>query len=116
MEEKIEISLQDLKHLFDLAVDSPTVCSGSFETDDVNLLRKLAGLIGADPNGITPEEFQSQYVHPFRGPAKPHRASYETDEGYEARLVRYAENVSTCQVRRCWKAPDHSIHQTHQEG
>jgi hypothetical protein len=59
------ITLEDLKHLFDLAVDTPLVCSGSFDTGDVDLLRRIAVMIGVDPNSITPDEFSSQYPHPF---------------------------------------------------
>lgn len=56
----------DLKRLFDLATDSPLVCSGSFENDDVDLLRRLAVLIGVDPDGITPDEFITNYPHAFK--------------------------------------------------
>lgn len=60
------VSLDDLRHLFDLAVDTPLVCSGSFDTDDVNVLRRIAVTLGLDPNSdkVTPEEFISQYPHP----------------------------------------------------
>lgn len=59
----VTIGFEDARHLFDLAVDTPLVCSGSFDTDDVNVLRRIAVLIGVDPNGITPDEFASQYPH-----------------------------------------------------
>lgn len=62
---RIEISLEDLRHLFDLAVDTPLVCSGSFESIDVDLLRTIATKIGVDPAGITPDEFIAQYPHAF---------------------------------------------------
>jgi hypothetical protein len=62
------VSHDDLRHLFDLAVDTPLVCSGSFDTDDVNVLRRIAATLGLDPNdpNVTPEEFISQYPHPHK--------------------------------------------------
>jgi len=62
------LNRDDIRHLFDLAVDTPLVCSGSFDTDDVNVLRRVAALIGVDPNDdrVTPTEFASQYPHPFK--------------------------------------------------
>jgi hypothetical protein len=62
------LSLDDLKHLFDLATDSPLACSGSFDSDDVGLLRKVAALIGVDPNSpdVTPDEFAANYPHPHK--------------------------------------------------
>ncbi len=62
------VTLDDLRHLFDLAVDTPLVCSGSFDTDDVNVLRRIATTLGVDPNdpNITPDEFISQYPHPHK--------------------------------------------------
>jgi hypothetical protein len=62
----VTIPLETLKHLFDLAVDTPLLCSGSFDTDDVNVLRETAERIGADPEAITPDEFITQYVHTFK--------------------------------------------------
>lgn len=60
------VDVETLRHLFDLAVDTPLVCSGSFDTDDVNVLRRVAALIGVDPEKITPDEFVTQYPHTFR--------------------------------------------------
>lgn len=67
MTEPVPISREDLRHLFDLAVDTPLVCSGSFDTEDVDLLRRVAVAIGVDPNSpdVTPDEFISQYPHKF---------------------------------------------------
>jgi len=62
---KAPVTIDDLKHLFDLAVDTPLVCSGSFDTDDVDVLRRIATLLGVDPNSITPDEFIAQYPHAF---------------------------------------------------
>jgi hypothetical protein len=66
MTEPIPISRDDLRHLFDLAVDTPLVCSGSFDTEDVALLRRIAVALGTDPNTITPTEFANQYPHPYK--------------------------------------------------
>jgi hypothetical protein len=64
----ISIKLETLKHLFDLATDTPLVCSGSFDDDDVKVLRDTAVVIGVDPNNesITPPEFIAGYPHPFK--------------------------------------------------
>lgn len=64
--DRITISREDLRHLFDLANDSPLVCSGSFETDDVKVLRRIADAIGVDPDEITPVEFVRDFPHAFR--------------------------------------------------
>lgn len=60
------LSVESLRRLFDLAVDSPLLCSGSFESDDVDLLRRIARLLGIDPETITPDEFITQYPHAFK--------------------------------------------------
>lgn len=65
-DELITIRKEDLRHLFDLAVDTPLLCSGSFDTDDVNVIRMTAGLIGADPAAVTPAEFIRDYPHEFK--------------------------------------------------
>lgn len=65
-DEKITLSLDDARHLFDLAIDTPLLCSGSFETDDVAVLRKLAVLIKVDPAAATPDEFVYDFPHPFK--------------------------------------------------
>jgi hypothetical protein len=62
----IEIHIDTLRHLFDLATDSPLVCSGSFDSDDVDVLRDTATVIGVDPAKITPNEFVTNYPHPFK--------------------------------------------------
>jgi hypothetical protein len=117
------VSAEDLKHLFDLAVDTPLVCSGSFDTDDVNLLRRIATLLGVDPNSITPDEFASQYPHPFKKrPVNPNpwpvsidtlRWRKETPEEVAARNAK-EEADPACQVgsydRRCGKPADDPIH------
>lgn len=64
-EEQITVSVETLRHLFDLAVDSPLLCSGSFDTDDVEVLRRIAAMLGVDPAKATPDEFITQFRHPF---------------------------------------------------
>lgn len=65
-DDMISIRKEDLRHLFDLAVDTPLLCSGSFDTDDVNVIRLAAGLIGADAEAVTPDEFIRDYPHRFK--------------------------------------------------
>jgi len=72
----VTIRRKDAQRLFDLATDSPLICSGSFETDDVRVLRRLAALIGVDPAKATPEEFLRDFPHPFA----PFRVDIERNE------------------------------------
>lgn len=64
-EPMITLPLDVARRLYDLATDSPLMCSGSFESDDVAVLRQLAELIGVDPLIATPDEFVRDYPHPF---------------------------------------------------
>lgn len=74
-----KLPLDDLRRLFDLAVDTPLLCSGSFDTDDVNVLRRVAEALGVDPETITPDEFITQYEHRFK-PRQVNRDRRETGE------------------------------------
>lgn len=108
------VSVEDLKHLFDLAVDTPLVCSGSFDTDDVNLLRRIATLLGVDPNSITPDEFASQYPHPYKKRTVCAQMLFnETPEQTRTRIAEERADL-TCQAgtygRRCGKPADDPIH------
>lgn len=112
---KITLSLDDVRHLFDLAVDTPLVCSGSFDTDDVELLRRIAVHLGVEPNGITPDEFAAQYPHKHKRRDVHAAMAYgETGEQAQARIARQRADV-TCWVgtygRRCGKTADDPIHQ-----
>lgn len=62
---RVTLYLDDARRLFDLATDSPLICSGNFETDDVVVLRRLAATIGVDPARATPDEFVRDFPHPF---------------------------------------------------
>jgi hypothetical protein len=136
--ENAPISVDDLRHLFDLAVDAPLVCSGSFDDDDVALLRRIAVLIGVDPNAITPDEFVTQFPHPFlrrtivfsrmqvgywvdaagvehedSGPGRRWVMRQETEQEWDARMAE-EEADETCQAgtygRRCGKLADDPVH------
>ena len=122
-DEMITIRREDAKHLFDLAVDTPLVCSGSFDTDDVVVLRKLAGLIGVDPAKATPSDFVRDFPHAFepfnvgiermerRDDAAPGGIRWETDEEVYARL---GESPDWCVAgdynRRCRRPANDPIH------
>lgn len=90
-EPTITLTLQDARHLFDLAIDTPLLCSGSFETDDVKLLRSLAEKINVDPSVATPDDFVRDFPHVFKAwipsvDRKPNSVNYETDAEAIARL------------------------------
>lgn len=137
-DEKITISLDDARHLFDLAIDTPLLCSGSFETDDVAVLRKLAELIGVDPASATPDEFVYDFPHSFKPfnvnmernevrTGECHSYTFgggtyelmrpETDEEVYARL---GESLDRCGAgsydRQCRRPADDPIHQTAEMG
>lgn len=127
----ITLCLEDLRHLFDLATDSPLMCSGSFENIDVDLLRKIAILINVDPETVTPDQFIRDYPHTFEpkgvqmgymrideGPSlyskylRNHRR--ETDEERTARLERSDWQNKPCAkgtgYRVCGRPMNHEIH------
>jgi hypothetical protein len=122
--EEIKLNLDDARRLFDLAVDTPLLCSGSFETDDVRVLRRFARAIGVDPKLGTPTEFERDFPHPFkpfdvrtehneiRDDSAPFGTRWETDEEVYARL---GENPDRCSAggysRRCSRPADHPLHQ-----
>lgn len=62
-----EIETEDLRALFDVAVGSLNFTSGFLDTDEVNMLRRIAVTLGVDPMTATPTQFGRQYPHPFVG-------------------------------------------------
>ncbi len=124
----IEIDEDDLRRLYDLATDSPLMCSGSFETDDVRVLRRLGLKIGADLGPATPVEFERDFPHAFddgvrRMPItvpdlRPRRRGFyrlETPEETAARIARQIPST-TCKAgsynRPCGRDADHPLHQS----
>jgi hypothetical protein len=134
-----DLNLDDIRRLFDLAVDSPLLCSGSFETDDVALLARLAATLGVDPHTITEgTDFEAEYRHPFKSrlvralvgvvgewitaegevltdypdprlPGTRFRTRPETGAEAQARIAAERADL-TCQVNRCGKPEDDAIH------
>lgn len=121
---KIEIELADLQRLYDLATDSPLMCSGSFETDDVRVLRRLALKIGADITAATPDEFVRDFPHAFDPPSYEAERRYhhhggplgapiwETEEQVLARLGGIYPDACMAGrgARRCNRPADHPLH------
>lgn len=120
----VALSLDDARRLFDLATDSPLICSGSFETDDVMVLRRLAETIGVDPAKATPSEFVRDFPHPFepfrvdiernelRDHRAPHGIRWETDDEVYARLGQHPDHcVAGDYNRRCRRQEGDPIHQ-----
>lgn len=126
--EAVVLPLDDARRLFDLATDSPLICSGSFETDDVVVLRRLAVLIGADMAAATPSEFVRDFPHPFapfsarfeanevRDPVTD-RMRWETDAEVYARLGEAPDRCCAGSYdRRCSRPAADPIHQAAEMG
>jgi len=73
MPETVTIQLEDLRAIFDLAVNSLNFNSGFWTTEDVEIARRIAVIIGVDPMKGTPFLFASQYPHEWKSlrPDKP---------------------------------------------
>lgn len=63
----VPVDWKDLQHLFDLCTSSMDFGSGFLESDDVDLLRRLAKTLGVDPMKATPSGFADQYPHQYDG-------------------------------------------------
>lgn len=124
----VTVRFEDAQRIFDLAVDTPLVCSGSFETDDVRVLRAFAETIGVDPAKATPSEFVRDFPHtyvPFavaierderRDDASPGGIRWETDEEVYARLGEGPDRCSAGDYnRRCTRPANDPIHQAARE-
>ena len=127
--EWVTVRFEDAQRIFDLAIDTPLVCSGSFETDDVRVLRAFAVTIGVDPAKATPEEFVRDFPHPFkpfnigiehdlvRDDAAPGGMRSETDAEVYARLGETPDRCSAGDYnRRCRRPADDPMHQATEMG
>lgn len=124
---KIEIEIEDLRRLYDLATDSPLMCSGSFETDDVRVLRRLALAIGANISVATPDEFVRDFPHAFKPTTYRNERKFlgtqgdpfasgqwETEESALERLGgKYPDSciAGSYGIRKCRREASHPIHQ-----
>lgn len=61
----VQVPTEDLKALFDIAVGSLNFSSGFLDSEEVEVLRRTAVLIGVDPMVGTPKEFALRMPHPF---------------------------------------------------
>lgn len=62
----IQVPTEDLKALFDIAVGSMDYGSGFLDTEEVEVLRRVAVAIGVDPMEATPDGmFAGQYPHAY---------------------------------------------------
>jgi hypothetical protein len=59
---------EDLKALFDIATNSLNFGSGFLDKDEIDLLRRVAEVLGVDPMQGTPSNDAKHYPHAF----KPH--------------------------------------------
>lgn len=129
----VTLGLETAQRLYDLATDSPLMCSGSFETEDVIVLRELAKAIGLDPIKATPDEFVRDFPHPYKPfninieREQVHTGEYrflpvsggeyevlrpETDEEVHARLGEIPDRCSAGSYnRQCKRPASDPIHQ-----
>lgn len=62
----VVIAEEDLKTIFDLAVNSLDFGSGFWDQPEVDVARRLAEILGLDPFGVaTPREMKANYPHVF---------------------------------------------------
>jgi len=71
----VYIRTEDLRALFDLAVNSMDFGSGFWDSEDVAVARKIAQSLGIDPMIGVPFGFRSNYRHKF----KPNPPSFNMD-------------------------------------
>lgn len=74
----IVVPREDLRALFDLAVNSLNFGSGFWDTDDTNAARRIAVALGVDPMEATPSEFRRQYKHTFDPYVHPRAGATDT--------------------------------------
>lgn len=62
--EEIAVPLAELRHLFDIStVGSMSFGSGFLDTEEVDVLRRIAVRLGVDPMEGTPSNFRREYPH-----------------------------------------------------
>ena len=125
----VTLGFETAQRLFDLATDSPLMCSGSFETEDVIVLRELATAIDLDPAKATPNEFVRDFPHPFkpfdiriehewlRDESQPNGMRLETDAEVYARLGELPDRCSAGGYSsRCRRPANDPFHQAAEMG
>ncbi len=66
----LEVPVDDLRAVFDIATESMDFGSGFLDHEEVGQLRKIALLLGVDPMEGTPHNFRGSYAHDFVPRAK----------------------------------------------
>ncbi len=66
-DEEITIRRGDLQALLDLATGSMDFGSGFWDNEQVEIARKIAGVLSIDPVIVTPSNFTYQYVCKVKG-------------------------------------------------
>ena len=128
------LPFEDAQALFDMVCNSMDFGSGFLETNDVNVLRKVAVAIGVDPMVATPSEFKTQYRHTFVKRTEDtityknmkwglddlerrHKESFKdfgtvgspvTFKALELQRLRIEKWLSECHV--CQQLEDHRVH------
>jgi len=68
----VPVPLYVLRGVFDVAVGSMNFSSGFLDAEEVEMLRRLAVIIGVDPREATPREFLCGYYgHERHGETRP---------------------------------------------
>ncbi|MHB8490615.1 MAG: hypothetical protein ACYDA6_00150 [Solirubrobacteraceae bacterium] len=69
-DDEITIRRGDLRALLDLATSSMDFGSGFWDNEQVEIARKIAGVLGVDPLIVTPPNFTFDYVCKAKGQHK----------------------------------------------
>lgn len=63
----ISVRRGDIRALLDIATSSLDFGSGFLDNEQVEVLRKVAAIVGVDPTLVTPSNFVAQYVCAVKG-------------------------------------------------
>jgi hypothetical protein len=66
---EIFVHVKDLRDLFDMICCSMDFGSGFFDTEQVNLIRRIAVILAVDPMEATPSSQAKEYPHRFKAAA-----------------------------------------------
>jgi hypothetical protein len=99
------VPTNDLKALFDIAVESMDFSSGFLDDDEVAVLRRIAVSIGVDPMLGTPSNYVKKYPHVFVG-----EEVFDYDWSIKDPFVRRAGATRRTVCKYCAEEADFIVH------